>query len=58
MQQLEQSRPIRRFRDLFPEANDKFAMTIRAYASREELINGLWSSPSVKIGKGEHPDLS
>jgi len=27
-------------------------MTIRAYGPKEELINGDWSPPPVKIGKG------
>ena len=33
----------------------EFAMTIRAYGPREELIKGDWSPPPVKIGKGSTP---
>ena len=32
-----------------PAPNDEFAMTIRAYGPKEELINGDWSPPPVKL---------
>jgi hypothetical protein len=35
-----------------PAPEGEFAMTIRAYGPKEELINGDWSPPPVKIGKG------
>jgi hypothetical protein len=35
-----------------PAPEGEFAMTIRAYGPKEELINGDWSPPPVKIRKG------
>jgi hypothetical protein len=35
-----------------PAPEGEFAITIRAYGPREELIKGDWSPPPVKIGKG------
>jgi len=35
-----------------PAPEGEFAITIRAYGPREELIKGDWSPPPVKIGNG------
>ena len=35
-----------------PAPEGEFVMTIRAYGPKEELINGDWFPPPVKIGEG------
>jgi hypothetical protein len=44
--------PAGQISNWLPAPEGEFAMTIRAYGPKAGLINGDWSPPPVKIGKG------